>query len=315
MAKKHELEAVSIRLLKETPLLSDTPITTPMDAVELLGKELCAYDREVVCVINLCTDGKPINYNIVSVGSLSQSVLHPREMLKSSILSNAASMILMHNHPSGRLIPSKDDTVITDKMLKVCDMIGIPMLDHIIVGGDNKSYFSFKAENLLEFESPKYETDYRCLDNKRFAVAEAQTELSTKDACPYCQIKAVADTKTIFEALNPTDGQCHDCGAYIDAGQHVVKVNGYADIYKGAVRLMGELAYQFKSILSFYDINLNDYVDDEDEITLSVHTSEIIKQLFAPYVGGTTVCNFKKALGIKKDEVAWILSGKDEENE
>lgn len=62
--------------------------------------------------------------------------------------------------------------MITDRMLKVCELVGIPLRDHIIVGGDNHSYFSFKEKGLMEFEHVKLEEDYQKIDRERFAVAE-----------------------------------------------------------------------------------------------------------------------------------------------
>lgn len=100
----------------------------------------------------------------------------PREIFKSSILSNATSMILIHNHPSGNLEPSKWDTILTDRMLKLGELIGIPVVDHIIVGGENKEYFSFKEKGILEFEHNSFEIDYRKLDAERFAVAENEID-------------------------------------------------------------------------------------------------------------------------------------------
>ncbi len=96
---------------------------------------MCQFDREVVCVVNLSSDLKPINVHFASVGSLNEAMAHPRELFKSSILSNAASMMLIHCHPSGNIFPSKADTMMTDRMNKLCELIGIPLLDHIIVGG------------------------------------------------------------------------------------------------------------------------------------------------------------------------------------
>ena len=142
----------------------------------LLGKELCELDREVICIVNLRTDGIPLNCNFVSVGVVDQSIAHPREIFKSSILSNATSMILIHNHPSGNLEPSKWDTILTDRMLKLGELIGIPVVDHIIVGGENKEYFSFKEKGILEFEHNSFEIDYRKLDAERFAVAENEID-------------------------------------------------------------------------------------------------------------------------------------------
>lgn len=173
---KMEMDVVSVRLIKDKPLFSDKAITKPMDAVELLGDHLCELDREVICVINLRTDGLPLNCNFVSVGAVSECIAHPRELLKSSILSNASSMIIVHNHPSGNLQPSKQDTVVTDKMLNLCELVGIPLVDHIIVGGDNQSYFSFREKDILQFPCNTFEMDYKKIDYERFAVAENNKE-------------------------------------------------------------------------------------------------------------------------------------------
>ena len=146
-----KLEKVSVRLVKDSPLLSDRKITQPEDAIYLLSEILKECDREVLCVINLKADGTPINCSVVSVGGLSSSIAHPREILKSSILSNAANMILMHNHPSGDLSASQEDIMVTDRMAKLCNLVGIPLLDHVIVGNDGSRYFSFKEKDLVEF--------------------------------------------------------------------------------------------------------------------------------------------------------------------
>ena len=93
---KGQLEMASIRLVKDAPLMSKTPIESPEAAVELLGDYLCQMDREIICVINLRSDGCPINCSICSIGAIDQAVAHPREIMKTAILSNAASIILVH---------------------------------------------------------------------------------------------------------------------------------------------------------------------------------------------------------------------------
>ena len=125
------LEVVSIRLVKDIPILSDNPVTSPQDAVRLLGSCMCDMDREVVCVINLRTDGIPINCNFASMGAVDWAVAHPREIFKSSILSNAASILMLHNHPSGKPQPSKEDIMLTDRLIRAGEILGIPVLDHI----------------------------------------------------------------------------------------------------------------------------------------------------------------------------------------
>ena len=81
-------------------------------------------------------------------------------------------MILMHNHPSGSLNPSNEDTMLTDRMMQVGDLMGIVLLDHIIVGGDPANYFSFKEQAMMEFEKPELKTDYRDIQWERQRAAE-----------------------------------------------------------------------------------------------------------------------------------------------
>ena len=94
----NELQKAQIRLVKEPSLYSEEPVNTPGAAVKLVADTLKDYDREVVAVINLRPDMKPINMNIVSMGALDQSLIHPRELMKSTILSNASSLMMVHNH-------------------------------------------------------------------------------------------------------------------------------------------------------------------------------------------------------------------------
>ena len=175
-----KLDVVSIRLVKDAPLCSGNRINTPESAVKLVGEHLCEMDREVVCVINLKTDGTPINCTFASIGSINESTIHPRELLKASILSNAAQMIILHNHPSGNLRPSQEDSRLTDRMVKLCNFIGIPLLDHIIVGGDNKKYFSFREKNIMPIINMELKTDYRAIN---FAETVRESEMQY-DAIP-----------------------------------------------------------------------------------------------------------------------------------
>lgn len=173
MPEPFQLDVVSVRLVKNAPLFSDKKITTPEDAVSLLGELLCEMDREVVCVINLKTDGTPINCNFASMGAISQAIAEPRELFKTAILSNAAKMMLVHNHPSGMLEPSKEDTILTDRMLKLTALLGIPLIDHVIVGGDNSRYFSFREKEMLTMPQINLTQNYQYLEfENRALVAE-----------------------------------------------------------------------------------------------------------------------------------------------
>ena len=162
--KTYNLDMVSVRLVHDPPLLSDHKIKTAEDAVQVIGELLGEMDREVICIINLKSDGTPINGHIASVGAISQAVTTPREMLKAAILSNAASMIMLHCHPSGSVIPSMDDVQMTARMIEIGTLVGIPVVDHIIVGGDTKEYFSLRSKGMLSFPDKSYPTDYRLLE-------------------------------------------------------------------------------------------------------------------------------------------------------
>lgn len=172
MNQYHELEVVSVRLVKNAPLLSNHKICSPEDAIAVVGEMLCRLDREVICVINLKSDGTPINCHFASMGSINQSIASSRELFKSSILSNAVSMIMVHNHPSGNIYPSKTDIMTTDKILQISLLMDIPLEDHVIVGGDNQSYFSFREKKMLKNPHISYHTDYEELQFAPSMVAE-----------------------------------------------------------------------------------------------------------------------------------------------
>ena len=119
-SKQFYLNNVAIRLVQEPPLYSECPLNTPEAVVKLMEDTLKDYDREVFAVVNLQADLRPINVNLVSVGALDQSLVHPGEVMKSTILSKDAGVMLVHNHPSGKLTPSREDIAVTDRLVQVC---------------------------------------------------------------------------------------------------------------------------------------------------------------------------------------------------
>ena len=145
------LKQVGIRLVEEPPLLSTEPMNNPEAAVRVLGKWLSEMDRELFCVVNLNTNLTPINMNVVSMGALNMAYVHPRETMKSAILSNSAYLMLVHNH-LGSLNPSKEDIEVTDRIQSAASLMGIPVLDHIIVGR-NQEFFSLRENNIFSFEN------------------------------------------------------------------------------------------------------------------------------------------------------------------
>ncbi|MCC6095764.1 MAG: JAB domain-containing protein [Eubacterium sp.] len=156
--KKYSLPRVAVRLVKEPPLYSEERIDTPEAEARLLADAFQDLDREVLCVVNLQADLRPINLNIVSVGELDSAPAHPREIMKTSILSNAASVMLVHSHPSGNVFPSEADVIMTDRMQKLYLELGIRFLDHIILGKGGQ-YFSFAEKDVLPKTELHYESD------------------------------------------------------------------------------------------------------------------------------------------------------------
>lgn len=194
MSKKFGLDQVSVRLVKEPSLLSNEEITNPESAVRILADAFRDYDREVVGVVHLKTDNTPINMMIASIGTLNSSVAHPRELMKAAFLSNAASIILFHNHPSGKLEPSKEDIALTNRMQQLCTLAGIPVLDHIILGKD-QYYYSFREKDILPMDSMPYSTDLADI-NLKIAEKEAEKYGYRQDMKPRKSVrKSLAELK------------------------------------------------------------------------------------------------------------------------
>jgi DNA repair protein RadC len=111
------------------------------------AENLLKSDREKFICLHLNVKNQIISFEVVSTGSLTSSIVHPREVYKGAILSNAASVIFMHNHPSGDPEPSIDDMEITKRLEKAGNILGIDVLDHIIVA--QKGFYSFRKNNLI----------------------------------------------------------------------------------------------------------------------------------------------------------------------
>jgi DNA repair protein RadC len=121
-------------------------ISSPADVERLLRGRIANLDRENFVVVLLNTKNEVIETPTVSVGTLSASLVHPREVFKPAIRASAASVILAHNHPSGKVEPSREDREVTKRLGEAADVLGIEVLDHIIVGD---GYFSMKAHGML----------------------------------------------------------------------------------------------------------------------------------------------------------------------
>lgn len=150
-----KVQVISIRMVREPSLYSAEKIRCPDDAIRVIADELMTYDREVFAILNLKSNGQPINLNICSVGTLDSTAVSPREIFKSAVLQNSSSFLAIHNHPSGNPEPSSEDKDVTKRLLLCSDLMGIPMLDHIIVSGNSGKLYSFRSEGLLDQLRPR----------------------------------------------------------------------------------------------------------------------------------------------------------------
>lgn len=154
----HELKQVDVRLklTNKESMFSRETIDTPEKAVSVLAPVLAELDREEVCVVNLDGKGHPINFSVVSIGSVNSSLITGRELYKSAILSNAAAIIMIHNHPSSDLQMSRLDLDVTEKMMYAGVLLDIDFYDHVLVAGSTGEIFSMREHVPELFELSRY---------------------------------------------------------------------------------------------------------------------------------------------------------------
>jgi len=123
-------------------------LSNPDSVADFLYEYFRDSYKEEFCVLFLDTKNKVIGTQTVSVGTINQSLVHPREVFRYAIMKNSNSIILSHNHPSGDPSPSKEDILITERLIKAGDYIGIKVLDHLVIG--DRRYISLREENLVK---------------------------------------------------------------------------------------------------------------------------------------------------------------------
>jgi DNA repair protein RadC len=148
LAKAAQIKAafeISRRLSTQAPSYKSKELADPEKVYLLIKSKLKNYHKEHFYIIAL--DSRNHSIAEVSVGSLNESIVHPREVFAEAIKNRAASVIFVHNHPSGDPEPSEDDIVITERLVEAGKILGIEVIDHIIVAKD--SFFSFKNKGMI----------------------------------------------------------------------------------------------------------------------------------------------------------------------
>lgn len=241
----YQLQEVNVRLcLKEGAVLYSTaPLSHPEAVRDVMRDVLKDLDREMVCVVNLDNKMKPINYNVVSIGSIDQSMVPIQNVYKSSILSNAASIMLLHNHPSGDVSPSSPDFDVTKKLVEAGKLMGIPVIDHLIIGGMNGDIYSFRTENPELFTGAP---DLEFIRNN--VVAEATVQFGGREhmeKMSYEEFKAWAADE--IRAWLPPE--------YADADVSIHRMEKLGLAYDGmTVVRSGQRAAAAVNLTAFYDM-------------------------------------------------------------
>lgn len=133
--------------LSKIDVINEPHLSNPKKVVEWIRFNLAFSNQEEFFVVYLNNRGKIIKSEVVYKGSKNTTIISVDEILRKAIILKASSLIVAHNHPSDEVEPSLNDIDITHKLYNSCQMLGIPLLDHLIIGKSN--YFSFKNHNML----------------------------------------------------------------------------------------------------------------------------------------------------------------------
>lgn len=133
---------IRLRVVKESEIIYKKPLRSPGEVAKFAASIFSGLDREYVYTVFVDSRGKINAVENISIGSLNQAVVEPREVFKGAIINNSAGVFLLHNHPSGDCSPSKEDIIVTERVRKAGQIVGIALKDHIIIGNDR--YYSFE---------------------------------------------------------------------------------------------------------------------------------------------------------------------------
>lgn len=213
------LDIVKVKLVKDRRLGDNGKISNCKDAVSFLASEMESLDRENVYILNMNMKGEVVNASLASMGTLGSSPIHPREILKTSILSNANSFIMLHNHPSGDPTPSLADRETCKLLRAAARIMNIEMHDFIVVA-DRDNYYSFAEKG----EMPYIEIDTAVMIMAQHKVEIAEPQNSgvlierVIEGIPYQFELTEEEMKELY---NETLGQLKDEDMELKKGSYI----------------------------------------------------------------------------------------------
>lgn len=148
VSKKH-IGIIHLEMVRESRSLYGLErLSSPKEAAEVVEPLIRRADREILLVLSLDSQLEPVALEIAAVGGVNFCSVDVRNLFKHAILNNSASIICYHNHPSGDCEPSREDMALTRRLEKCGKLLGIPLTDHIIIGGEGR-YVSFAEQGWL----------------------------------------------------------------------------------------------------------------------------------------------------------------------
>lgn len=166
------IDIVSCRLVKDRTINSNIQISTPEIAMNLIVNSFNDLDKECLFVINCDSKLKPNNINIVSIGTVNRTIADPKDIFKTTILSNSNKIFIMHNHPSEILSPSKEDITIYNRLTEIGNLLEIECIDSIIFNY-SKEIYSMRANKKILIDKID---DFSLFDKKQNLDEEETNE-------------------------------------------------------------------------------------------------------------------------------------------
>jgi len=146
----YKVPVISLRIVRDGGATESPQVNSPSDIVQVCMGRLASLDREATEVVHLDTRNRVIAVERVALGALNSAGVEMREVFKGALLNNAAAIIIVHNHPSGNPTPSTEDITFTETVIEAGELLGIPVLDHIVVAADG--WVSMKECHLAGFD-------------------------------------------------------------------------------------------------------------------------------------------------------------------
>ena len=148
------IAAIELGTRSSSSNIDNFPIVKkPEDAVNILNKEMVNATKEMLYLISLNSRNRVISKDLISIGTVNETLFSTREILKQALLRNAVGIIIAHNHPSKDPEPSKEDITATNTLQKACEYLNLPLIDHLII--TNTSYYSLKSKGLIKVSITK----------------------------------------------------------------------------------------------------------------------------------------------------------------